>query len=65
MRVDFYTKVILTIIAVCLLALTLRGAPLDAGTPRHSMTCTGELKANAWGGAEASIGGYKVDVTCD
>jgi hypothetical protein len=30
----------------------------------ESFKCTGDLKANAWGGTEASIGGYRVDISC-
>lgn len=66
MRSDTYTKIVLTVIAACLLVLTIRVlnvAPvLRAAT---SYSCTGELKANAWGGVEATIGGYTVRVTCD
>jgi hypothetical protein len=58
------TAVPLAVIALCLVVLTLRAIsapPVHAGT---SITCTGELKANAWGGMQASIGGYKVDIRC-
>jgi hypothetical protein len=64
MRVDAYTRTILTLIAACLIVLT-----VNALTPRvrasDSIHCTGTLKANAWGGIESTIGGYNVDVTCD
>lgn len=65
MRPDVYTRALLTFIAICLAVLTLRAASLfpeaKAGT---SLKCTGELTANAWGGTEASIGGYRVEITC-
>jgi hypothetical protein len=62
--VPVLTPVLLTVIAICLVVLTLRTisiAPVHAAT---SLSCTGELKANAWGGTEASIGGYRVDIRC-
>ena len=66
MRLDLYTRVLLTIIAICLTVLTLRAVwPVPEAKAAASTTCTGELKANAWGGIEASIGGYRIQITCD
>ena len=66
MKSDIYTKVVLAIIAGCLLVLTFQRAPFVAeARAANSMTCTGELKANAWGGIEATIGGYKVRIECE
>lgn len=62
---DRYTKILLTIIAACLVALVARELPLVA--PAHAQSgirCDGELKANSWGGTEKSLGGYRVDITC-
>ena len=65
MRVDLYTKIVLTLIAASLFAISLQGGPLRAERPREvSLSCDGELKANAYGGAEAMVGGYRIDVTC-
>ena len=30
----------------------------------HPPNCPGTLKANAWGGVEASLGGYSVSLDC-
>jgi hypothetical protein len=66
MKSDIYTKVVLTIIAACLLVLTFQRAPFVAeARAANSMTCTGELKANAWGGIKEMIGGYKIQVECE
>ena len=66
MKLDLYTKVVLTIIASCLIALTVRLGHLEpVARAQTSFKCTGELKANAWGGTASSIGGYKVDVNCE
>jgi hypothetical protein len=63
---DRTTKILLVVIALGLfanaLALLLRPAPASA---QNSFSCTGELRANAWGGTTASIGGYGVDVKCN
>lgn len=63
---DLYMKVVLTIIAICLITLAVRLGHLEpVARAQTSFRCTGELKANAWGGTEPSIGGYKVDVKCE
>jgi len=65
MTQDLYTKVVLTIIAICLIALTVRLGHLEpVARAQTSLRCTGELTANAWGGTEKIIGGYSVDVRC-
>ena len=65
MKPDRTTKVLLLLIAVGLwvsaLAPLLRPKTIRAAS---STTCTGTLKANAWGGGTANIGGYDVDVSC-
>lgn len=66
MRPDLYTRVLLTIIAICLTVLTLRAVwPVPEAKAATSTTCTGELKANAWGGIEPALGGYKIQIRCD
>lgn len=66
MKVDYYTRAILTLIAICLMILTLQTVPLAPKAVAAGYTsCTGELKANVWGGIEASIGGYKVNIQCN
>ncbi len=64
--VDRYTKIVLTIIAACLVAIVTRELPLvpPAHAAQSSIQCQGELKANSWGGTEKSLGGYRVDITC-
>ncbi len=64
MSVDWYTKTILGIIAIALLAIALRPQVREAWAENSVTRCTGEMKANAWGGTEASIGGYEIEVTC-
>lgn len=65
MKTDTYIKFILTIIALCLFALVFGNPPIIKNAVAASvLNCTGEIKANSWGGTEASIGGYKVNVTC-
>ena len=62
---DLYTKIVLTIIAVCLAALVAR--ELTIVPPAHaqdSLRCDGELRANSWGATEKTLGGYRVDITC-
>ncbi|MBZ5634480.1 MAG: hypothetical protein LAO55_15260 [Acidobacteriia bacterium] len=63
---DKTTKLLLLAIALGLLANMLvaifRPVPVKAAS---TLTCKGEIKANAWGGTTASIGGYEVDVKCD
>lgn len=64
MSPDRYMKMLLTIIAVCLVALTFRrGSIIPAARAASSTTCTGEL--NAFGEARAIIGGYKIELSCD
>ena len=59
------TQIILAAIALGLFvnALTplLRPAPVAAA---DSFSCSGKLKANAWGGTTANIGGYEVELDC-
>ncbi len=65
MKIDFYTKTILTVIAICLMILTLRTVQLvPEAIAQGSFSCTGDLKANAYGGVASLIGGYRVDIRC-
>jgi hypothetical protein len=65
MQIDLYTKLILTVIAGCLLVLVLRGgvgvSPLAA---QGAITCQGQMTANEHGGTRANVGGYQFDVSC-
>ena len=65
MESDFYVKVVLTVIAACLIALTLSNSARARAAERT--TCHGELKATATQNPiQASIGGnYKIDVVCE
>lgn len=66
MKVDAYTKALLTVIAACLVILTLQNTSLLSQAHAAGRTiCEGELKANAWGGVREMIGGYKVSITCE
>jgi hypothetical protein len=65
MQIDFYTKLVLTIIAGCLLILAFRSGPwVDQAVAQPAISCQGQLKANAHGGTEAKVGGYQILVTC-
>jgi hypothetical protein len=65
MRTDRSAKLLLILIALGLwvnaLAPLFRSTTVRASSSTH---CTGTLKANAWGGEKATIGGYDVDVNC-
>jgi len=66
MKTDTYTKFILSIIALCLVVLVFsKTSIINKAVAATSMHCTGEIKANAWGGTTKSIGGYEVDIKCD
>jgi hypothetical protein len=65
MKSDFYVKVVLTVIAVCLVALTVNAFTPTIRAASASTSCTGELKPNAYGGTNPSIGGYKVSLDCN
>jgi hypothetical protein len=66
MTIDRTTKLLLLLIGLGLVANILvpllRPSRISAAS---SFACKGELKANAWGGTTATIGGYNVDVTCE
>jgi hypothetical protein len=67
MRTDLYVKVLLTIIAGCLVALTFRGGSVMTGVRASTATtCTGELKSTSSGPIHTSTGGsYSIHVTCN
>jgi hypothetical protein len=67
MKSDLYLRVLLTIIAACLIALTFRsGSLMPLARAATSTTCTGEMKATSSGPMQASIGAsYRIDVKCD
>jgi hypothetical protein len=65
MKTDLYVKVVLTVIAACLIALTVNSFTPALRAASGSTTCKGELKANAWGGTAATLGGYEVKLECD
>jgi hypothetical protein len=66
MKLDFYTKTMLTVIAICLVVLTVRTVSIVAEV-RASTTifCSGDLKAKPQGATAASWGGYAVDIKCN
>jgi hypothetical protein len=67
MRPDLYVKVLLTIIAGCLVALTFRsGALMSTVRAAASTTCTGDMRATSAGAMQASLGAsYAIRVTCN
>ncbi len=65
MRVDLYTKVVLTLIACSLAILAIRSGPtVAAASAQAAITCQGQLKANASGGTAPNVGGYLLQVSC-
>jgi len=65
MHVDLYTKVVLTLIACCLVILALRTGPrVQTAAAQAAITCEGQLKANARGGTAPGVGGYQIQVSC-
>jgi hypothetical protein len=63
---DRSTKIILLLIAIGLWINAL--IPLfrpRVVSAQKSFACKGELKANAWGGTAANIGGYTVKMDCE
>lgn len=66
MRVDTYTRLVLTIIAACLLALVFRGMGAASLHAAGKTRCAGEMKATGANAMQASIGAsYRIDVTCE
>jgi hypothetical protein len=65
MQIDIYTRLVLTVIAGCLLVLAARSGPwVERAVAQPSITCQGQLKANSHGGTAANVGGYQILVTC-
>ena len=66
MRLDLYSKVVLTIIAACLVVITIHaGSLIPVAKAAGYTTCTGQLTANAYGGQAAMVGGYQVLINCN
>jgi hypothetical protein len=67
MRSDLYVRVLLTIIAGCLIALMFRsGSLIPQARAATSTRCTGEMKAITAGPLQASLGAsYRIEVTCN
>jgi hypothetical protein len=67
MKADLYVRILLTIIAGCLMGLTFHSMSLMPQVrAATSTTCTGEMKATSAGPIQASIGSsYKIEVTCN
>ena len=64
---DRYVRFMLTIIAGCLIALTLRGVSvMPSARAAAATTCTGEMKATSSNPIQASIGSsYAISVRCE
>lgn len=66
MKQDLYMKVVLTIIAACLAIWALRsGSVVTEVRAQTSLKCTGQVTANAFGGTQALIGGYAIELKCN
>jgi hypothetical protein len=67
MNSDLYVRMLLTIIAGCLMTLVFHSVSLMPwARAATSTTCTGEMKATSAGPMQASIGSsYKIQVTCN
>ncbi|HET9831734.1 MAG TPA: hypothetical protein VFP91_08490 [Vicinamibacterales bacterium] len=67
MKTDPYVRILLTIIAGCLIVLVFHGVSLmPRARAAATTTCTGEMKATSAGPMQASIGSsYKIEVTCN
>ncbi len=66
MKTDRYTKVVLTIIAICLILLAFDISLVGQARAAVSGTyfCSGEAEASVYGGIEPQIGGYDFQFTC-
>lgn len=64
---DRYVRFMLTIIAACLIALTLHvTSVVPSARAAAATTCTGEMRATSSTPIQASIGSsYKIAVTCN
>ena len=67
MKPDLYVKVLLTIIAACLVALTLgRRSLMPTLRAAAPITCTGDMKATSASQMQAAVGAsYRIEVTCN
>ena len=67
MKADPYVRMLLTIIAGCLMVLMFHSVSLmPRARAATATTCTGEMKATSAGPMQASIGSsYKIEVTCN
>jgi hypothetical protein len=67
MKTDVYIRIVLTIIAACLVANVWHGlAVIPTARAATPTTCTGEMKATTAGPMQASIGSsYQIRVTCN
>jgi hypothetical protein len=67
MKGDVDVRILLTVIAGCLMMLTFHAVTLmPKALAATSTTCIGEMKATSAGPIQASIGSsYKIEVTCN
>jgi hypothetical protein len=67
MKADLYVRILLTIIAGCLVVLMFHSVSLTPlARAATSTACTGEMKATSAGPMQASMGSsYKIEVTCN
>ena len=67
MVTDRVTKVLLGVIAITLFMIAMnqwvQPVPVMA-QGSASFDCTGQLKANAFGGIESMVGGYRITLNC-
>jgi len=66
MRLDIYTRTLLTVIAVCLVVITIRTVSvIPEAKAAGPTTCTGQITANPYGGTQPMVGGYQVNINCN
>ena len=65
MHLDLYSKLVITIIAVCLVVIAIHSISLgpEAKAGRYT-TCNGNLTTNTYGGTKPMVGGYQVTIKC-
>jgi hypothetical protein len=67
MKNDVYVRIVLTIIAACLVTLVLRGGTWMSDARAAALTtCKGEMNATSAGPMQAALGAsYRIEVRCE
>ena len=64
MKIDIFTKILLTIIAIALSTIAANQL-INPAIAYSSIQCKGELTVSSFGADTPISGGYNVDVTCN